>query len=84
MARQVANGVAALLAIAGGLGFFVLLVLIGPWIMQWAWHHSVPHIFPKLVANGDLPAEISWVTALAMGVLTGWVRPKFSTTTKAD
>lgn len=45
----------------GGLFASALFALI----FHYLWPHSIPLMYPSLVVNGYIPAEVSWLTAFA-------------------
>lgn len=69
-----------------GIGSFFLVFAIaffGGTIVWILWDDCIPHVFPSLVENGHLAADLSWWQAVSLTWLSGLLIKGSSSTIKS-
>ena len=50
---------------------FVAALALLPFVVAWLWNWSVPIVFPRLVRDGYINANLDWFGGLAVGLVAG-------------
>jgi hypothetical protein len=70
MSNVILSILATLSAIAVTLVTSALIALI----FHFLWPYGIPHLYPSLVQNGYIPAEVSWIAAFSTFEAVGIIR----------
>lgn len=61
------------LIVVGVLVLTVAVCAFIGWIISLLWGWIIPDLFPRLVAEGYIVADISWLTAFGLTLLTSFI-----------